>query len=712
MILFTSDYERYPSAIIDDSTSNRSFLELAAVYRSMGVRNYAFLLTLLNPSLRGVDPHSPNLTPEQMQAIGIECRYNPWYLLREVIRIPGSEPIPYIANRGNIALTWSFLNHIDFILIQPRQTGKSVSTDCIMVGLIQFWFPRKASIGMVTKDDSLRRSNVDRIKEIRDLLPGYLYRRNRTDADNQHEITNYDGDKKIVYRTAVAQGSESAAHNVGRGFTSEVWHFDEAPFIKHIETTMQSALAAGTAARTFAERNGTPYGNIFTTTAGKKDSKDGKFVYKILNQAAGWSEHLFDSKNNQELRNRVEKAGSGAKIIINGTFSHRQLGYSDEWLYRSMANASADGQAAERDFLNVWTSGTESSPLKPELNLKILESEIDPVEVEYSKEGFTVNWYVDPRTVKTYGRYVLGLDTSDAVGRDAMAGVMIDVTDLSVVGTFNCNDANITTFSTFIANLLDGYPTITMIHERKSSGQALLDSIVLQLLIKGINPFRRIFNLVVDQHNEHEDAYRVASDRDQRGSWSDCADRNRKFFGFNTTGTSRKLLYGSVLQNTARTASHLVRDTNLSKQIRELVTKDERIDHAASGHDDAVIAWLLASWFITTAKNHRFYGIDSTLVLSKAVATLDQRVDDTMALLQELDNEITVEQTALLEEYKKANDPVTQIRIEARLRQLESKRPPLPHRTVMSIDGLIQEANRQRGERIRKRFSNFNRSIA
>jgi hypothetical protein len=47
------------------------------------------------------------------------------------------------------------------------------------------------------------------------------------------------------------------------------------------------------------------------------------------------------------------------------------------------------------------------------------------------------------------------------------------------------------------------------------------------------------------------------------------------------------------------------------------VVKNDRIDHANSGHDDMVIAWLLGCWFVTHSKNLSFYGIDSTLVLSE-----------------------------------------------------------------------------------------------
>jgi len=51
MILFTEDWSCYPEAIIDTQTLNKSFTRMAALYKSMGVKNHAFMLVLLNLSL-------------------------------------------------------------------------------------------------------------------------------------------------------------------------------------------------------------------------------------------------------------------------------------------------------------------------------------------------------------------------------------------------------------------------------------------------------------------------------------------------------------------------------------------------------------------------------------------------------------------------------------------------------------------------------------
>jgi hypothetical protein len=248
IILFHQDWKRYPKAIVDLDTSNKSFVRLAAVYRSMGVKNHAFILSLLNPALQGIDPFDPELTVEQMAMIAIECQDNPWYFIREVARAPAVasvEGAPFVVNRGNIALFWSFFNHIMIILIQIRQTGKSFSVDTLMNLLLNISCQNTA-INLLTKDDTLRRANIDRIKNIMEELPRYLQQKTRDDVNNGEEITI----KSLgnTYTTHVPQMSPKRALNMGRGLTSPIFHIDEPPFQPNISIALPAALAAGGAA--------------------------------------------------------------------------------------------------------------------------------------------------------------------------------------------------------------------------------------------------------------------------------------------------------------------------------------------------------------------------------------------------------------------------------------------------------------------------------
>lgn len=128
MLLFESDWKKYPNAIVDFDTSNKSTVRYVGLLKKMGVKNCLWPLALFQPQLVGVDPHDESLSEEVKLMILTECYYNPWYYFREVARVPptaGIRTLPLEANRGNMTLFWLFFNHIDTALIQPRQTGKS-----------------------------------------------------------------------------------------------------------------------------------------------------------------------------------------------------------------------------------------------------------------------------------------------------------------------------------------------------------------------------------------------------------------------------------------------------------------------------------------------------------------------------------------------------------------------------------------------------------
>lgn len=244
MILYKSDWDNYPSAIPDYTTQNVSFVRYSKLLKAMGVENHLFCLALIDPTLQGIDPFDSNLSELDMEKIVVECIENPWYFFREVLKIPavaGAGNSPLLANRGNISLFWLFFNHVTTMLIQPRQTGKSVSTDSLMVWLLMLRC-NNTMFSLLTKDDNLRVRNVKRLKDLIEDLPFFLKFKNKTDANNTERLTN--NSLGNVYSTNVAQASIKAALNLGRGMTNAINHIDEIAFITNIDSTLPGLLAA------------------------------------------------------------------------------------------------------------------------------------------------------------------------------------------------------------------------------------------------------------------------------------------------------------------------------------------------------------------------------------------------------------------------------------------------------------------------------------
>lgn len=619
MILFHRDWARYPNAIWDTTTTNQSFLYYCNDLKKAGVKNYLFPLALMNPLLQGVDPHDlDNLTEEQMVMIRIECELNPWYFIREVFRVPisGGQFSQLRANRSNISLWWFWLSNINYFLIMIRQAGKSLNVNGITIWYNLFG-TRKSSSTILTKDMKLIVKNVTDLKNIRDGLPAYLVNITTKDSDNQTEFTYAARGNKTIF--VQAQGSEQAARNTGRGHTSEYIQVDEHAFIRFNWISIPALLASTTAARENAERLGLPYGSIFTTTAGMIDDPMGEYSYNMKESGCKVSEKYYDATDRKDILATVIANSPRGMSMVTGEYTHRQLGLTDAWLSKTLAEQGASGDEARRDFLGVWTRGSDNNPIDKATLEIIRKSVTAPVYVEIDpKFKYTINWFIPEFEVANgvpNRTLIAGLDTSNATGSDNVGLVIIDASTLEVVGTARINDTNLHSFAKWIAKLFATYPTMTLIPENHSTWPVIFDIITHELYRLNIDPGKRIFSTVVDRASNSD------LEKDLYGSFSDNARNHqdhynpfRKHFGFKTDKDGRELLYNTVMFETLKTAAGLIRDESLNAELNGLIVKNRRIDHASNGNDDLIFAWLLANWMLTYGKNLKHYGIDPVVV--------------------------------------------------------------------------------------------------
>lgn len=722
MIKFLSDW-RTAGAIADLDTPNQSYVRLAALYREMGIKNHMFHLALHDRALRGVDPHSLELTLDQQLRIAHECLINPWYFFREVIKAPaesGGDATQFLANRGNIALYWCFFNHITTILIQIRQTGKSLSVDSLMVLLLNIMV-KGTEINLLTKDDTLRSRNIERLKALDMTLPAYLRQRNKTDVNNTEEITvNSRGNR---YRAHLPQKSPKMANNVGRGLSAPIFHVDEGPFQPNIKIALEAALPAGVAARERAEAAGQPWGTLFTTTAGKRDDRDGSFMYQFVSESAEWTERFFDCADPTELEAMVRrhsrtssdgKAPGGVSnkkgnYRVNITLNHRQLGKDDAWLAKAMEESVASGENADRDFGNVWTSGNASHPL----HVKVLENIRAGVRPEDHTTisrigGYITKWYVPEATREAYmhggTKFIMSMDTSDASGGDDISLVLTDVSTGETVAAGNYNETNLLVLAEWIAREWIGtYENITVCIERKSSGVAILDALLLLLPSMGIDPFKRLFNRIVNESDDHPTEYKEVQVPFGRRS-NDIYVRFKKAFGFATAGTgvtSRSDLFSVTLQEAAKRIGHKVRDRMTVNQIAGLEQRNGRIDHALGEHDDMVIAWLLNAWMLMSAKNLSFYGIYHKEILNKLAPPRDMSPQEAYDAAEQ--QALKQEMHKVIEQLKETSDEFVTQKLERRLAYLDGRISYEDHEKI-SIEELINSVREEK--RKRRSFAN------
>ena len=708
MILFKEDWNRFPTAIPDFKTKNRSFLVYSEKLRLMGVENYLFPLSLLNPDLQGVDPFDPKLTKDVKALIFTECKFNVWYYLREVHRLApmaSADGIPFDAHRGNIAYAWACMLHLSVALTLPRQLGKSVVADAI-----DQWAKdiaaRNTNIILVTKDDDLRKKNIARLKKTRMLLPNYIGNISKKDADNTFEMTNTLLGNTLS--TAIGQPSIEGANKAARGLTSPAFHFDEPPFTKNIKIMLTAALPAYISASEEARKYGNPYYVGYTTTAGKIDDQDGAFMYKIFHEGMWFDESLFDCKDRDQLIRRIRRQSTGDDDLIYINFLHYQLGKTDEWLYNALGKTHSFGQNADRDYFNIWTNGTAEHPLAKKIVDLIVASRQDAQYIELFERDYAVKWYINQQElsnrIRDDKKIIGGIDMSDGIGKDSITLVMTAEEDLGLLGILAIKETNILNFIDWVCDLMVKYPNLILIPENKHTGVVLIDALLIRLPALGIDPVKRIYNRMVDENLIHDEKYEPAFQPLQRRPqrfYEQC----KTMFGYRTSGSghhARNKLYVDALQKAGNFGGDKVRDAGLASEILSLSVKDGRIDHKSGLHDDRVIGWLLTVWMLAFSRNLAFYGIKAPLLKAKDLSrnTDDDKPPTDYELHTRKREDSTKTQIAIqLDQLHQTNDPILVEQIKRRIIGLE-RNLSTTEKLPKSINELIGDALEMRQNRL------------
>ena len=274
-------------------------------------------------------------------------------------------------------------------------------------------------------------------------------------------------------------------------------------------------------------------------------------------------------------------------------------------------------EQVEMDYLNHWLAGTGQSIIPQAIIDRIVASERDPVEFTQSGQ-LIINGYIERKIIEEKDNkrknYIIGMDTSDNIGRDYTTMVVVDPSDLTVVCTCKCNVANfIHVVNCVVELMVDIFPNSIIIPERNKNGAVLIDILIEVLQKRSINPFYRIYNTFIQDYNESTPSL----DRIDLGDGT-----NRRHFGFNTSASadSRDTLYGRVLINMLNHMANRLFDKDLADEIKSLTVRNGRIDHPAGCHDDLCIALLLCGYFAFYGRNHYMYGIPNGEVLKSAAA--------------------------------------------------------------------------------------------
>lgn len=597
---------RVKQAIIDWDTKNTSFLEVHKQLKLLGIKNNAFFLTLLNPDLKGVDPHDPNITPLQAIMVVEECKLNPFYYLREVVRIPaqGAKTVPFKLDRATLAGIYCFYNDINFYLMKPRQTGKTVGICAMLSWAFKFGVTNGEFFFSANNTDNVKR-NLRKMKDYISLLPPYMAKMGTQKLNDlgkidrkRDNITTYfepvSGNSAKCAKCAI---SIQAAEEIGRGESHVFEFFDEAEFTPYIDTIVGVTGMAFNTASMNARANGGHACRIFATTPGDlADEKRCARAMVLVNDALVWTEAFYD-EGVKKFREQIEAKSKFRLVYIE--YDYKSLGYGEKWYINACSQVGYNVHKIRREILLQRFTGNNLSPFSPDDITELVENKKMPVWTDKIDALNEIHFYQKKEEIRSNRMHFIALDPSDGTGGDYYGMVIVDPYTLQTVAEFKNNYMTPQGCRELMEYLVKKYfHNVIIIIENNRNGHTLIhffDDSFLKSRIYASPVADQDTNLVRDQ-------------LDEKGFLKQQIIRN-KYYGIKTTTTSRDMMM-NLLVDSVNFRKDLLVTNLLVKDICDLVIKNGKIQADTGKHDDMVMAWCLCMYVYYYGERLDRYGFN------------------------------------------------------------------------------------------------------
>jgi hypothetical protein len=398
-------------------TNNASFVQMYETLKKIGINNNKFFLRLYDEELKDIeDIYNPPL--EYKARIINEIKRNFWYFIREVVRIPvpgGTKP--YELHRGNLALSWCLLKNLDTVLILPRQNYKTISA-CVFYLWLYLFKTKNSEMAFLNKSSLDSKANLQRVKDIKDLLPDYLQLINtREDEDNKTFMRHHITKNRIVAKPAA--NSEDGAINIGRGATQPCQWYDEFCFLKWNSKIFGSATPAFSQASREAKNHKKPFHRLITTTTGDLRTEQGIYAKRLFDNSAPFDDRMYDWERD-EIDEYIETNSTNNFVFIQ--YTYKQIGRTEEWFNLECRRLNNQRSDINRELLLIWAKASDNSPFNQE--------DIDAL-YKYAKEPYSVITIDKKYPVTLYKNF--DLTRTVLIGVDPAEGLLLDRTGISVV---------------------------------------------------------------------------------------------------------------------------------------------------------------------------------------------------------------------------------------------------------------------------------------
>ena len=615
------------------STTNKSFLEMHKYLEDLGINNNRFMLVLLDPDLARIDPHDPNLNTTMKTKVLRECLYNPWYFFREVVRIPDSgqaNGIKFELTRGNLALLFCLMMNINTFLEQPRQTGKTISSLCWYLYLFNFG-TANAEMSFLNKKHEDSKLNLQRIREIRDLLPSYL-KMDQAFAPDGSKVKGKNNVETLQHpvnsnriRTVASARNKVAAASLMRGRTTPIIYIDEYGFIQYNSIIYTNMVPAFNTASNNARRNGTPFGMLVTTTPGLLTTDEGVEAFTLKESATPFSERWYDLSKEQIYDIIGSNTNSNFVYI---KYTYQQLGKSEQWFKDLCITMRKDWDAIRREVLLEWSNSTENSPFRSE-DLDTIKGLLrQPINTVLLLNKYELRIY-EKMNLKYPS--LIGVDVSGGYQRDSSAITVVDSYTTRVTAELNSNFISTPELALVIYEIVSKWLPNAVVNIERNGGFG--SSVIARLLQTSIR--KNLFYTIKDKVVEERVLGTTIHKRTQK----------TKIYGSDSTKDEREQLMEILRDRVDHHKDKIISPIIYEELCGLEVKKSGKIEHSSNTHDDQIFSWLWALYIYYCGGDlMNNWGITKRVLrtdadLEEAVVDIHEDSENVVEDLDLLDNE-------------------------------------------------------------------------
>lgn len=625
----------------DFGTKNESFLLTAQELKTLGIKNWYFMLEVRYPQLgvQDIDPYNKDITAEDIGRIHTECKANLWFWLREVAKVPArGAPKPYQVGltRASCAASWCYLHNIDFMLSQPRQTWKTTIIELLITYAFIYELKSVDIPFMHIKEaDTLR--NAEMLRDYITILPPYMnpwYGRQKLPGLKSLKYDEHSTSIKILS----SADSEVKAKDKMRGMTLFVGFIDEWEFIPYISSVIAGASPAIISGRQIAAETGGRTCMMYASTPGDLETQTGKEAQHMIDMTPPFSEQFYDFTD-EEIKAHFEgmeiEGEDGAKqqvTMLYIEFDYIQLRKSEAWVKEQYLEAVRTNKLAEyrRGVLLQRFRGGDSV-LFDQKDMDYIRDNIRGWDYDiFIMKKFHLYVYnhkvinVDINSQTPYFDidipYLIGIDVAAGGGGDNTAICIVNPYTLEVVGELTSPYIGLLDLMRVITNIARIVPKGIFCVETNSVGKAIVD------FVQETGLEHRFY---------HDPKLDISKNpitmKDPDAALKVKAD-NKGYIGTYVTPSVRNNMI-DLLKRNVKDYRHLLTTKFLATDILNLVkTKSGKVEAADGEHDDMVMAYLHTVYVLSYGFDLGRFGINKKLCtyekVNEILTEYDQEVDE------------------------------------------------------------------------------------